>query len=336
MATGSAVRATSFRFAQMEHDFGSWLRSERPPSEQVTSYTAQRYRRYAAQFCRDFGNPVTASDAVIERWRQSLNTVTVHGQSRPASAQTINVKIAAVRAFFEYLVARGLRQNDPTEGLTMQRVPKVKPAPIPKSILSTLFEALYAAEPTEDVVQDRALIETLYGSGLRRGEAATLTLGNIESPGILFVEGGKGDKDRRTMITGQQYEALRAWCLLKLGDERTTTLRSEISDDAAFEDLRKRFPDASLFYTATGRPLTDLQDPGNYVRKRAMYWLGQIGEHRKTHHFRHSFVTHLLDGGADLLAVADMAGHEEVSTTRIYRGQGEETFARARHAHPRG
>ena len=336
MATGSVVRAAPFRFARIEQDFVGWLRTERPPSEQVTAYTAERYRRYAEQFCRDFGNPMTASDAVIDRWRKTLDVVTVHGETRPASAQTINVKIAALRAFFAYLVVRGMRADDPTGRLSMQRVSKVKPTPIPKDVLRTFFETLYAAEVTDEVLQDRALLETLYGSGLRRTEAATLTLGNIESPGILFVAGGKGDKDRRTMITSQQYEALREWCLKKLGDDRTAALRAEISDNAAFEDLRKRFPERPLFYTTTGRPLVELEDPGNYVRKRAMHWFEQIGERRKTHQFRHSFVTHLLDGGADLLSVADMAGHTDVSTTRIYRGQGEETFARARHAHPRG
>lgn len=336
MTTGVVRRAERFAFhAQTRDDFEQWLFGERPPSQQVSIATARRYSHYAEEFCRR-RNPILISEAGVESWRKTLDVVKVHGETRPASPQTINVKIAALRAFFEYLVARGLRTDDPTKHLVMQRVPKRKPTPIPKAVLAALFEALYTAEATDEVLQDRALLETLYGSGLRRSEAGNLVLGNIESQSNLFVPGGKGEKDRRTMITSNQYVALKAWCLTKLGDERTTALRAEISDDAAFEDLRKRFPDTPVFYTQTGRPLPSLEDPGNYVRKRAMHWFAQIGEHRKTHALRHSFVTHLLDGGADLLSVADMAGHEDVSTTRIYRGQGEETFARARHAHPRG
>jgi site-specific recombinase XerD len=335
MATKVAGRA-NFVFARVAEDFTVWLQKERPASQQASDFTAVRYRRYAEEFVREFGSPVAATDAVLAMWRRHIETVKVHGEKRPASPQTVNVKIAALRAFFEFLVAKGYRSDSPMAGLVMRRIKRPAPSAIPKDIIKSLFDALYAAPETDESLQDRALLETLYGSGLRRDEAAQLKLGNIESRSALLVISGKGDKDRRTMITAPQYEALKIWALRKLGDERTAALRKEISDDAAFEDLRKRFPDAAIFYTTTGRALPELEWPGHFVRKRAMYWFDQIAEKRKTHAFRHSFVTHLLDGGADLLSVADMAGHSDVSTTRTYRGQGEETFARARHAHPRG
>jgi site-specific recombinase XerD len=330
--------ARAFSFPRVRQEFAAWLQKERPPAEQVSGYTAMRYSRYAEQFCLDFGNPLKATPAIIGQWRVSTETVRVHGTERPASAQTVNVKISALRAFFEFLVAKAMRSDDPMRDLPMLRVRKSKPSAIPKDVIAAIFDSLYknVHAITDDLLQDRAIIETLYGSGLRRDEAAHLTLDSIESRDVLFVRGGKGDKDRRTMISAPQYEALRTWLLCKLGDERTAALRVEISEDAAFDDLRKRFPAAPMFYTTTGLALPELADPGNYVRRRAMVWFEAVGETRKTHAFRHSFVTHLLDGGADLLSVADMAGHSDVSTTRIYRGQGEETFARAKHAHPRG
>jgi integrase/recombinase XerC len=324
-----------FSFARLEADFREWMQSERPPGDQVSAYTAQRYSRYAAGLCTQVKNPTTVTKDGMKQWREKIETVLVRGERRAANAQTVNVKLAAVRVFFEYLVARGLRKDNPAKTFMMLRTSKRTPSAIPRDVMTTLFNALYDDEHTPERLQDRALMETLYGSGLRRDEAARLTLGSIESREVLRVS-GKGDKERRTMISDPQYRALRDWGIVKLGDERTKTLRVEISDDAAFDDLRKRFAEVPLFYTSEGTPVPDLSDPGNFVWKRAKVWFNKIGETRRTHHLRHSFVTHLLDQGVDLLAVADMAGHSDVSTTRLYRGQGEETFARARRAHPRG
>lgn len=311
-----------------------WVQREGP---QVSDRTATRYAKYAAQFCAQFGSPITCTERTLEAWRASINTAKDRtGTVKDASPSTVNVKLAAIRAFFDYLVATGRRRDNPAKLFSMQEVPRRKPRDLKVPIIKKLFEALYAAEPTEAVLQDRALLETLYGSGLRREEAAMLRLSQLVSRDMLQVV-GKGDKERLTMVTEPEYEALRAWCLRKLGDARTATLRAEISDDAAFDDLRRRFPETYAFYSATGRPLAEMADPGHYVRARAVYWLRQIGETgATTHQFRHSFVTHLLDGGADLLMVGEMAGHNDINTTRGYRGIGRETLARALHAHPRG
>lgn len=315
--------------------FQEWLQSGRPQRDQVSASTAERYARYVEQMCAHTGNPLRVTRRRLLAWREEIERCTLRGEEKAATARTINVKISAVRAYFEYLVATGQRSDNPATELQMARVAARRPTAIPRAVLNRLFEALYAAEPTPIVLQDRAILETLYGSGLRRDEAARLCLRNLESPEVLYVV-GKGNKDRRTMVSTPQYVALRTWALHRVGDERTADILTTIDADAAFTDLRRRFPDVAFFYTSTGSPVPELADPGRFIWERAKHWFGVIGEKRRTHDIRHSFVTHMLDSGGDLLAVADMVGHADVSTTRMYRGQGEETFHRARTVHPRG
>lgn len=323
------------QFHLLEDEFVEWLQKGRTAKRQTTARTAQRYARYAAEFCEVVRNPLTTDSKGIAAWREEIEVVRTPEGERPSTVKTRNVKIGAVRAFFDFLIAKGLRKTNPALDVPMVRVAVRRPSFIAKDVLKTLFDAMYAAPEDAEVLQDRAILETLYGSGLRRTEAATLRVRNIESRDVLRVI-GKGDKERRTMISPPQFRALRAWAIAKLGDERTRTLQKEIGDDAAFDDIRRRMPDAPLFYRTSGEPVPSLEDPGRFVWERVKRWFEAIGEERRVHDLRHSFVTHMLDAGGDLLMVADFVGHSNVATTRLYRGQGEETFSRAKSLHPRG
>lgn len=320
------------RFRLFE-EFSVWAVREGP---QVAPRTAQRYRRYAEQFVANYGYPQRATRADVEAWRRQITLVhSSSGETSQATASTINLKLAALRAFFDFCQAKGIRQDNPVRLLAMVSVPARLPRPIERGSLEKLYEILYAAPATKEVLQDRAILEVLFGSGLRREEAGTLRLSNIRGRQTLNVI-GKGNKERLTIITEPEYEAVRFWVLHIYADARSEQLRQEISADAAFDDLRKRLPEAPIFFGGDGKPLTDSVDPGHYIWKRVMYWFRKAGLDATPHQLRHSFGTYLLEGGADIRTVQELMGHEDIATTTVYTKTLESTRLRARQAHPRG
>ena len=333
MSTLAAARGTSNALHTLLPEFASWVTREGP---RVSLSTVEKYRRVVSRFASAYGNPLRATPAILDAWRQSLDTATPRaGEARPASASTINVKIAAMTAFFDFLVARGHRTDNPVRGrLSMQRPPKRKPKFLPREDIKRLFDALYATEQTPTTAQDRAILEVLYGSGVRRTEAGTLTVGAFIGRDRLRVI-GKGNKERFTIVTEPEFKAVRDWALLKLGDDRTRLLQTEISDDAAFDDLRRRKPDVTLFYSGAGTPLTALDDPGRYIWGRCLVYFALAKVKASPHCWRHSFATGLLSGGADLFAVSQLLGHDDINTTKIYLGMEDTLFERVRLAHPR-
>jgi integrase/recombinase XerC len=311
--------------------FQQWVTREGP---RVSTRTAVRYRRYAETFSGQY-TPWTATAADLRRWRQEIERQS-RTEGRAASASTVNVKMSALRAFFAFLVASGRRKDDPTrDALTLVRVPKRAPRPLDRALVASVFEHLYGLAETPDVLQDRAVLETLYGSGVRREEIAGLVLESLRGRDSLRVV-GKGSKERFTLVTDEEYAALRAWLCHRLADARTRQLIDEIGPDAAFDDLRRRFPRTPMFYAANGEPLKTLADPGHAVRAKVQHYFAQVGAPTvTTHQLRHSFATHFLSEGGSLRELQEMLGHEDIRTTAIYVGLEENRFERARRIFPR-
>lgn len=309
---------------QLLEDFQSWaVKGREPASSQLSLYTAGRYSRYVRAFSVDITDPREADRDDFVEWRAE--------ELAEDSPSTINVKLSAMRAFYEYLRVEGLRDDDPSAVLAMQRVADRQPRFISRLTLDRLFDAVYAAD---DGLQDRAILEVLYGSGLRREEAGSLRLGNIVERDKLRVI-GKGNVERYTIITDMEYRALRDHCLDRLADARSLWIRSDISDDAAFEDLRKRFANEPVFYNDADRPLTTMADPGHFIGRRMAKFSELAGEKLTAHRFRHSFATHLLSDGVDIYRISKMLGHKSIETTTIYLGLEDKVFAEVRAAHPR-
>jgi integrase/recombinase XerD len=318
-------------------EFEAWVPTsgKKPRTED----TAARYRTYAEDFCQEFGHPSYATTETLHAWRQAIAQVPGKGA---ASIPTQNVKVAALRSFFAFLTERGLCHTNPTVGLVTQAVPRrnARMKALAKDVLKQIFAAVYAEEVTPVTLQDRAMLEVLYGSGLRREEAACLSLAGLAKRDRLYVV-GKGNVERETIVTPEEYRALRDWAVSHLGDERTVTVTSEIGTDAAFDDLRRRKPTAHFFYAVrrgivTMTPLATLDDPGNAIWRRVGVYAERIGETGITpHRFRHSFATNLLNRGVDLYVVSKMLGHSDVRTTCIYLGLEDEAFESALSAHPR-
>ncbi len=205
--------------------------------------------------------------------------------------------LSALKTFYKYLLAEDLIQNDPTELLEGPRLARKIP-----DVLS--YEEIQAMLATIDLseahgVRNRAMLETLYASGLRVSELTDLRLSNLFLD-IGFIKVlGKGDKERIVPIGEEAIKHIRLY------QEGVRRLQSNIHKDA--ENI--------LFLNRRGKRLTRIMV---FLIVKECAERAGIQKNVSPHTFRHSFATHLIEGGADLRAVQDMLGHESILTTEIY------------------
>jgi integrase/recombinase XerC len=216
----------------------------------------------------------------------------LQGRYAPAGAAR---RLAALRAFFRFGVRRGWLPASPAAGLRGPRRRRRLPAVPRAEEAAAAVEAPPAGTPLG--LRDRALLELLYGSGLRVGEACALDLGCLEPGGALLRVRGKGGRERLVPVSGCATQALAAY--LAAGRPR---LAGPESGPALLLGARGRRLDPRSARAAVHRA-------GGAAGLRA-------GLH--PHALRHAFATHLLDGGADLRAVQEMLGHARLSTTQVY------------------
>jgi integrase/recombinase XerD len=202
--------------------------------------------------------------------------------------------LSAVRGFFKYCLREGMTTANPTREVRSGR----KGRPIPKQLAPAEVDALIASVDGDDArsLRDRAMYELLYASGLRVSELVGLAAARINlREGYLTVV-GKGSKERAVPV----------------GRRAVTAIRRYLADGRPLLDPQGRSP--LLFVRTGGKPLTR-QGFWKRLGERAL----AAGMRRVSPHvLRHSFATHLLDGGADLRAVQMMLGHSDLSTTQIY------------------
>lgn len=212
--------------------------------------------------------------------------------------------LSAIRAFFRYLLLEDRVAEDPTENL---RNPSLW-STVPHSLAPDEVDALLAAPDVSTTLglRDRAMIETLYATGLRVSELVGLTLDRVRlDPGFVRVL-GKGDKERLVPLG----DAAIAWI-----DRWTSGPRQELD-----RDLRPE-----LFLNHRGGPLTR---QGFWKILRGHGLTAGIRSHLSPHVVRHSFATHLVENGADLRAVQMMLGHAALTTTEIYTHVARERLRR--------
>jgi integrase/recombinase XerD len=230
------------------------------------------------------------------------------------SAATIRRQVSAIRTYYGFLLAEGRAEQDPSDRLEMPR----RGRQLPDTLSVAEMEALLAAPQADEPMawRDRALLELGYGAGLRVSELCGLTLPNLLlSEGLVRVF-GKGSKERLVPIGRNVIGAVSVY----LHQVRPTLDRGA---------TRER-----VLLNARGAPLSRVGAWG--VVKRCARVAG-IRKRVTTHTLRHSFATHLLEGGADLRAVQEMLGHADLSTTQIYTHVDRE-YLRSVHRqfHPRG
>lgn len=229
------------------------------------------------------------------------------------SAASIRRSVSAIRTYFGFLVAEGRVSDDPSDRLQSPRRGRVLPAVLSVSEAEALLGAPKVDQPL--AWRDRALLELAYGAGLRVSELCNLALTDLLLPQNLVRVFGKGSKERLVPLGRSAIGAISVYL---------HTMRSELDRG------RSR---GRVFLNARGEPLSRVGAWG--IVKRAAERAG-ITKRVTPHTLRHSFATHLLEGGADLRAVQEMLGHADLSTTQIYTHVDRE-YLRSVHKqfHPR-
>ncbi len=214
-------------------------------------------------------------------------------RDRDLKAASVARRFSAARGWLRYLESTGGLKKNPATSVRSSRLPRRLPRPWTREdvrqLLERPFEGRFAA-------RDRAMLETLYGAGLRVSELVSLRLAQLNLDGGYVVVVGKGDKERPVPVGTPARDALRSY----LDGARAALLRGRASP--------------CVFVTPRGRPMSR-QGFWKLLRRRALVLgLPEVSPHR----LRHSFATHLLEGGADLRAVQAMLGHADISTTQVY------------------
>lgn len=246
--------------------------------------------------------------------RDDLRAYLAHRHRGRAKASTAARLLSTLRRFYRYLVREGRIAEDPTALIDSPKLPRA----LPKSLTEEQVEQLLAAPDCTTALglRDRAMLETLYATGLRVSELISLTLGRVGlTQGVVRVV-GKGDKERLVPL-GE--EAL-AWIARYVNEARAGLVAARTTD--------------ALFVTTRGGPLTRQAFWHNIKRYAAK---AHLATPLSPHTLRHAFATHLLNHGADLRVVQMLLGHADLSTTQIYthvaRARLQELHARH---HPRG
>jgi integrase/recombinase XerD len=268
--------------------------------------TVEAYRRDLTAVAKRLGHPL--GRATVDELERYLAELRAHGLS-PA---TIARRAAALRSFFRHQTLLGARGDNPAAELELPRRIRRLPRTLSAAEAERLVEAAAGTQPRD--LRDRALVELLYGAGLRVSEAVSLERGGVDLEGRLVRCTGKGGKERVVPIGRQAAEALRRY----------------LARGRPFLDRRHR---PELFLNAKGGPLT--RAGAFLILRRLAARAGLEPERIHPHLLRHSFATHLLEGGADLRSVQEMLGHADLATTELYthvsdRRRRELYF----HAHP--
>jgi integrase/recombinase XerC len=286
----------------------------------ASPHTVDNYRREIAEFMLFAqGQGVQAwadvTPALLRQWLAQLH-------NRGYVKASVVRRISELRAFYTYLRLHDLVPTNPVQAISAPKLPQRLPRPLPREEIEALLAAPDIATPQGQ--RDRAMIELLYAGGLRISELLALDLHQLDlAQGQVRVL-GKGAKERVALIGRPAIEALKVY----LADGRIRLVSA--ASGAALPSERKP---SALFLNRFGRRLSESM----FTRTLSGYADAVGIEHRVTPHmFRHSFATHLLDGGADLRSVQELLGHEQASTTQIYtqvsQNQLRETVLSA---HPR-
>ena len=267
-----------------------YLQHERGYSEK----TLDSYQRQLQQLA----NSITEADIDwLNLTEARLKQYIISLRRTDIKPRTIALKVAALRSFYRYLQAQGLRRDNPAQYLS---VPKAA-LTLPKNLNVDQLNHLLSFDSSDDILacRDKAMLELFYSSGLRLEELVNANINDIDWQQQLMRVTGKGSKQRIVPIGKIALQALRDWLAQR---PAFTTKLCEADQQALFVSKQHKRISA------------------RHVRERVQLWAKQQGlnQHVHPHMLRHSFASHMLESSQDLRAVQELLGHANLSTTQVY------------------
>jgi integrase/recombinase XerD len=280
--------------------------------------TLAAYRRDLERYVgfltvRGVGDLDDVDAKTIRAFIASVSASTHGPDGEPYRATTVSRMLSTVRTFHRFALREGLVTDDPTAGVVRPRLPRALPHPLTVQEVTAIVEAPGDATPV--AARDRAILELLYGAGLRISELVGLDVDDVDLEDAAVRVLGKGSKERLVPIGRMARDAIAAY--LTRGRPALATGRSR----------------AALFLNARGGRLTRQSCSRLLDAHRTRAGITRVVT---PHDLRHSFATHLLEGGADVRVVQELLGHASVATTQVYTLVTTEHLRAAYYtAHPR-
>jgi integrase/recombinase XerD len=275
--------------------FLDYLTAERGLSRHTVAAYRRDLTRYA-QFLagRGVDDAARAGEEDVAGFVAHLSAAT-HDDGKPYRGASVARALAAVRSFHRFLVQEGDAGEDPSVGVIRPKVPRTLPRPLSVDEVGRILGS--PSGGTAAALRDAAILETLYGAGLRVSELVALDVDDVDLEEGSVRAIGKGSKERVVPLGRYAREALEAYLT-----RARPSLASRASRSAMFLNLRG------------GR----LTRQGCDMILRSHVRRAGVTKHVSPHVLRHSFATHLLEGGADVRVVQELLGHSSVATTQIY------------------
>ena len=271
--------------------FRSFLKLEKSLSDHsVIAYNNDIEKFY--QYLQINNLEISPANVKLKDFEEFLSWINQFGISDTSQARMIS----GIKAFYKYLLIENIINEDPTELLSAPKIRRKLPDVLSVYEINQIIDAIDLSKP--EAHRNRAIIETLYGSGLRVSELINLKISNIYFDMGFIKITGKGNKERLVPLGDVAHKQIKIY-----HDE----IRVHLKIGKGFEDI--------LFLNRRGKKLSRIMI-FNIVKD--LTSKAGIKKNIHPHTFRHSFATHLIEGGADLRAVQEMLGHESITTTEIY------------------
>lgn len=288
--------------------FAAVLTLEKGQSANTVSGYCQDLRRFDAFLVR---RGVTSVGAVT---RETIVDFLAEEREHGMKGSTRARRAAAIRMFFRALREHRLITKDPAALLDSPRKARVLPRVLSEEEVARMLDEIQAEDPR--ALRDRAILEVLYGCGLRVSELCALTRADVVADGELLRILGKGTKERIVPIGALAGTALRTY----LEGGRESFVRGNLSE-------------SHIFLSRLGRPLTR-QGVFGIIRTRATA-VGIAAERISPHVLRHCFASHMLAHGADIRAIQELLGHADIGTTQVYTHIDVARLEEVHRLHPR-
>lgn len=275
--------------------------------------TLMAYRRDLLRYAGSLHGAI--EQAAPEDVRAHLDALAAAGSSRSSR----NRALASIRGLHRFLFAEGLALADPTADIDAAKLPRGLPRALTEPEVERLLDGIVGSDPR--VLRDRAMVELLYGTGMRVSELVALSVDDIDHDAALIRVTGKGDRQRLVPVGRHAADAVERW------------LAPEGRPGLAPDQWNSKDDQLAVFLNNRGGRLSR-QGAWAVVRKYAME--AGLSSRLSPHVLRHSCATHMLDHGADLRTVQELLGHASLTTTQLYTKVSTDLLQSAyEQAHPR-